>query len=104
MLERLTVPQAEMPAMFITTSIAPCSSVTRRARRRTASWSLTSAGSARSTTPPAAVMPAAVAASRVRVESVRNEHALPGGNGLRGGAADAAGGTGDEDLQAVEVT
>ncbi len=66
-----TVPQAETPAMFMTTSMDPEASATRAARSRTASWSEMSAGSASTTVPPAAVMSAAAAASASTCTSVR---------------------------------
>ena len=40
----------------------------------------------------------------LRVEVGEDEMPSLGGNGLRGGAADHAGGTGDEDPEAVEFT
>ncbi len=51
-----TVPQAEMPATFITTSTEPCASCTSSANAFTASTSVMSSDLAYATLPPAAVI------------------------------------------------
>ncbi len=99
----MIVPQDAIPAMFITTSMAPCAAVISAAIARTASWSATSTGEAYATSPPAAGSPRPPSSRRCWSTSVRNRTAPSRAARERRGPPDAAGGAGQEDVLRAQV-